>query len=586
MLKRAQAIREAGREPSPEAGQADHQLSLLNGERQQAKEAPAQGGHLEPGEVARTESCPVRENCFYLPVDQIRAQVFLAHGLIFPALYDRAASRDFDDDQAKAPSRLAFSATPPPIGKNQLLLRVLLRPDEVGEAECLRDLLRFPKPLPISRMVGIEVPPEAGDLDSYAAGWLSPDVPVPRHLFSLARVQPEGITEDGSKEPAAGSEETDPAIEEAIGRFDRYMGLMALLRNAGRYFSATMGRYADYPEAFFPLCSAVMHDPSVAPAGAPAPDPFLMKLLDQEARVSAPAEALLRLVTAPEPYLEKERARSLAMEIYKAAGENEELAQAFKALFDGDYRSAIRVLQSPALPREAALLAALFHFCGRHTSDHRTVKQRLHEDWVAYDQAVRALGLLGAYFGYAALDARETRLYSVHPLLAPLVEEGPEIKFHIRTTFERRLIEALYQWAFYRRAPDPSSKSLYDGIQAAAPLPPPAPPSAILLRGDPYQVGDLIVRRYEVTPIGRIVQRLKERRGDFLDERSELGRCLLLQCLPYADEVELGLKGGRTMLRYRMSKPRLIDLLSEGRITVSARVVEAALDADEGSPHP
>ena len=237
------------------------------------------------------------------------------------------------------------------------------------------------------------------------------------------------------------------------------------------------------------------------------------------------------------------------------------------------------MLQQSRFPSEAGILAAVFKFSSRQSNDHRTVKQRLHEDWANPEQVIPVLGVLGTYFGYTALDAKETSLYSLHPLVKPLVEQHPEIKFHLHTLFERRMIEALYQWAFFHRIPDKGIIDLYAKMpDAATPLT--SRPPGMLVSDRSYRVHDLVVRRYEVTIIGRIIQILRGLKNDSVDERSELGKYLLSQCFFGADEFEISRKGGKDTLRYRISKNRLVDLITDGRINVNPRVLETAIEED------
>ena len=579
---KSKLIREVGQSKDATAEDAHPQLPLsYDDARKQKDELPHEKITEVHGEHEITANFRVGDGTlFFMPVDQLRAQVFLAHGLIYPAIWDKAVvSSDFDDIQKHDPAVLTLFAASQPINKNQLLLGVLLQAEEVKACNLSSSVLRFPIPLPISRLLSIGISPEQGDLNRYIAGWVKPDVPVPRHLFSVAPSAHKKADEDVLTRVPQDFGTHMPAIDDSIRKFDRYMGLIAFLRNTDRYFSSKTGYYADYTEEFFGLCSAITRDSSVYPHKQSNVDPLIMSLLDQEGQLSDMAQATLSLVTSVDAYIEKERARLLAMEIYKITGENEDLGQAFRSLFSGDYRASIQVLQQSRFPSEAGILAALFKFSSRQSNDHRSVKQRLHEDWHNPKQVVPILGVLGAYYGYTALDAKETSLYSVHSMLKKLVEQNPEIKFHLHTLFERQLVEALYQWAFYRRVPDKSIMSLYAKIQAST-VTATSGPQGTLVRDRSYRVHDLFVRRYEVTIIGRIIQRIRDFRAESVDERSELGRCLLSQCFFLADEFELSRKRGQDILHFRISKERLADLIESGRVTVNTRIIETAIEED------
>jgi len=516
---------------------------------------------------------------FYMLVDQLRTQVFLAHGLIYPAIWDKAiGSSDFDDLQRQAPTVLTLFTAPQPIHKNQHLLGILLLPEEVKACSGTSEILRYPLPLPISRLASIGISPEQGDLNRYIAGWIKPDVPVPRHLFSIAQSISRGL-DDAVEEIAQEYDIQSKEVEESISKFNRYMGLVAFLRNVDRYFSVKTGCYADYPEEYFGLCATITGDASFNPHKHYHADPLLLSLLDREDPLSEVVKNIRSLVIAYDAFIEKDRARTLAMEIYKTTGEQEEMGQAFKDLFAGDYRSAIQVLRQAKFPYEAGVLAALFKYSSRQSNDHRNVKQRIHEDWLNPRQIVPILGALGAYYGYTALDAKETSLYSVHPLLKSIVDQNPEIKFHLQTSFELQLIEALYQWAFYQRLPDKNMLSLYDKPPiSAAPMALGTP--GRLVNDRSYSVHDLFVRRFEITIIGKIIHYIKNMKADAVDEKSELGRCLLAQCFFLADEFELSRKRGQDILHYRISKDRLAVLIESGQITVNSRIIEIAIEED------
>jgi len=521
-----------------------------------------------------------KENIYFMPVDKLRAQVYLAHGLIYPSVYDKAGlSNDFDDSQCQTPADLTLFETLQPLKSNQLLLKILLHPNEIKSAEQTGKILRLAIPLPISRLIGIGVPSSVGDINRYVDGWVKPDVPVPRYLFTTATAPSKSDQQEFRWDSQRKSVKPIEGLSESISRFDRYLGIMALLRNARRYFSEKTGYYADYPDVFFSICERVLGKNGLAPSESQMPHPLLLSLLGIEAQTSQTVSSVLLLAQSQEPYIEKEIARSLANEIYNHAEDKETLAQAFKMLFSGDYRSAIQILQRPSLPIEAAVLAGLYKFSGRQSNDQRTVKQRLHQDWSNMNQVRLVLAAIGSYHGYTSLDARETSLYSIHPLIRPYIENRPEIKFHLATNFERQLIEALYQRAFFPQDPLQDSSALYESFIAPKDRKTQRVASNLLVDST-YFVEDLIVYRYKVTLIGRIVMLLRSWKRDTIDENTEVGRYLMSQCISQADEYELSKKFGRQILRYRIAKNKVIDLIMEQKISINPRVLEVALEED------
>jgi len=521
------------------------------------------------------------DNIYFMPVDRLRAQVFLSHGLIYPDAYDTAgAASDFDDIQRTSAADLLLFENPQPIKNNQLLLKVMLTSEEILDCDRIEEAIKFPMPLPISRLIGIEVSQSIEQLSSHLDGWVKPDVPVPRHLFKKVDSTHTISAQDVSIYASHSGGEPIPDINESIRRYDRYLGLMAYMRNAERYFSQKTSAYSDYPDLYFSCCSSLLNDESI-PHSTDVKS-VLSALLDIDSQTTPNQKELISLITSTDAYIEKEKAHKLAGSIYHESGKNQTLEQAFKDLFSGDYRSAVQKLQTPAVPSEAVQLAILHKYSSRQSNDHLNIKQRLHEDWTNPSQIAEALGVLGAYYGYTALTARETKLYSVNSQFNQLGSEKPAIKFHLESSFERQVIEALYQKAFYRQSTNDNVKQLYLMIPSNT-APQPTKLSGLSIGDKSFNVKDLYVRRYVISTMGKIINYLLELKSDFFDERSEVGKYLLHSCFFHAEEYELSRKGNREILHYKISKQKIIDLLSGNKIHVNIRVLEAALDEDKGS---
>lgn len=554
----------------------DQDVSATSGDSRMAPSA----GHWDT-----SADTPPGWTAWFMPVHQLRAQVFLAHGLLYPSAYDDAGlSGDFDDIQRQDPGRLTLFASPVPTRKHQIQLRVLLRQEDDLITSHGGQLASVSTPLPVSRLTRIYVPESAGDIGRYLDGWLKPDVPVPRMLFST---QPD-FPDAADFEPPYGkpSEPTNAQqVREAIQRYDRYLGVMAYMRNAERYLSSKTGKYADYPEAFLSLSRTILG--VAAPPGAvrsPVPN-IVRALLDEPGHVTHSEQLLLDLIASQPAYVDEAQARAIATDIFKNAGEDDKLARAFKSLLNDDYRAAIKALQDARLPPAAAILAFLYKYSMRSSSDLLALKPRLHEDWDSTDMLLPALAFLGAYYGYTALPARETSLYSVHPLIKPWVDDTPHIKFHLDTHQERRLIEALYDRAFsptsrHDTLPPPT-------VPTAQTIPPRsmAPESPLLTRRT-YTLDDLQATSYEVTGTGRVVQRLADLPVDSIDQKSQLGKCILFDCFPLASDRSWTVKGNKESLSFKISRRQLVDLVTQKKLSVSMSVLEAALDADMNAPQP
>jgi hypothetical protein len=517
---------------------------------------------------------------YFMPVDQFRAQVYLVHGLIYPDIYDKPGlSKDFDDLQRNSPAELILFKKPQVPNNNQLLLKILLHPDEItANAEQTGNVLYLSYPLPISRLVGIDIPISAGDLNRFIDGWVKPDVPVPRHLFSIISDLLSTDSENNAFSVKERNSDQISEVAESISKYDRYLGVMAFIRNAGRYFSQKTGHYTDYPAEYFSICERIVGQLDYDSSKCSTIHPLFLAFLDIVDQ-SVPISILIKNLTqSEEPYIDKNSARAIATEIYNKTGEKVILADAFKMLFNEDYRQAIHLLQKSDMPDEAAVLAALFKYSNRQSNDHRTIKQRFHEDWYNSTRASLSLAALGAYYGYTAMDARETSLYSVNPLISSIIEERPAIKFHLETSFERQIIEGLYQRAFFPGENIADTSIFYNEfISKLNPILPVLP--KLFIHDASYKVIDLWVRQYNITPIGRIIQRLMAWNRDTIDGHSEVGQYLFMKLFSYID-YEVIRKDGKQIVLYRIAKRKVIDLIKDNKLDINVSAFELLLEDD------
>ena len=534
----------------------------------------------EPIEIANIRP---KDSIYFMPVDQIRAQVFLAHGLIYPTIYDKSShASNFNDYQTQTPNDLTLFDKPQLLYRGQLLLKILVFPEEVNGAKKTVGKIQIAHPLPISRLVGIEVPESIGSLERYIDGWIKPDVPVVRHLFTSTKFLAENFEKE--KKLILNEEMTDSEFNaevlKSISKYDRYLGIMAFLRNTDRYFSEKTGLYADYPDVFISLCERILDKAESTTSPLTKSDALLLTLLDIDSNPTPFAQETLTLIESNEPFIEKEKAKSIALEIYKTSDKKEFLATTFDTLFNSnDYRTAIRHLQSLDVPDEAAIISTLYKFSKRLSNDHLIVKERLHEDWSNIPRACLTLATLGGYYGYTAMHARETSIFSVHPLIDDLIEKKPPIKFHLETNYERQVIESLYKKAFF---PGEKINDRSNSFSHICPLPylKTSPVTPWGVSDTSYTIQDLKVYQYKVTLIGRIIQRLKSWKRDFIDEKTQVGQYLGLVLFDIADESESHKKNGKRVRTFRIAKSKVIDLIKNGTISFNAEVLDKALEVD------
>lgn len=525
------------------------------------------------------------KSVYYLPASQLRAQVYLAHGLIYPAIYDKNANKDMLDAQAQVSDGLVLWATPPPITKNEVIIALRLSDDEIADAEQHGDTIILATPLPISRVAQIAVPAVTlADIDRYLRGWIEPDVPIPVGMFCAAKQIVDKSTTVRIERDAMATPNPAPDTEmaEAIAKYDRLLGMFAFMRNAARYHSAKLGLYADYPAQYFHLARHIHTTLDIRNVPKVQVSPSLLAILKDATAVTTNAGKIAALVKSSQVYLDKKTAKPISDSIADAAQNDQGVARAFALLFEDDYKAAVSLLQKDPVSEEAVLLAALYKFSDRQSNDHRNIKQTLHDDWSNMLYVSSILGMLGAYYGYTSLDARESRLYSLDRRLADNVDAHPPIKFFLESAMERELIEAVYQHSFYHRPLDPDSTALFHGLNAEKTAYPGQLQTAYW-KDDSYRVGDLWVRAYRMSPLGRCLQRIEDILEAYIDETTSLGQYLMHACFFHAEDHEVSKRQDIDALKYRISKRRVLNLLVEGKIKVSTRVLAAALDEDNST---
>ena len=530
------------------------------------------------------------DNLYYIQASILRVQVYLAHGLIYPEKYDTIkTNNDMKDIQSEAPDYITLNKTEPKNTSmnNILLLSVLITDEEAARFEQNGNMAYYHLPIPISRLVGIGVPCKANDLRAFIAGWLEPDVPVPEHLFyatggvdaatDITQVDTSFATQSAEAyDPDVSKKDVSKKIEE----YNRLMGALAYQRNAARYISKRTGIYADYPSLFFNMLNMLYE----LPPGNLDPEevtlPILCALFDKKTELTTLQKDLLALIYSADDYIEKARAREVAKKLY---GNDTNLAEVFKALFNYDYTTSVSLIKSSIDNLDAIIFAALYQFSNKQANDHRNVKMTLHADWDNSHIIATILSVLGAYYGYTALDAKETRLYEVDKRLSDYIEAKPKIKFHLENKFERIVIESIYTWVFFEKRLETKTEALYDKVKPIVKTEKLSLPPKILYKDQSYQVKDLLVKRYAVTELGRVLNGLEALPGEFIDEESEVGRCLIHTCFFKADEYELAYKKGQHILRYKISNKRLIELIIKNEISVNTCVLITAIEEDLGN---
>lgn len=532
----------------------------------------------------RKTGAPKAENAtsheFYLPVSPLRARIFLSHGLIFPSTFDPLGGKNFGDIHDGSDDALIMFTRIQSLDAEHPVLHISALPDELDSIDHKRGTALLTMPLPLSRLKGIGVRKTASELESYILGWTYPDVPVnPSLFFSLDEKQ---ITRypDGDIRRRPESSVNISVSRDALGSFDRILGMLAYARNASLYLSERSESLRGLPQTIISVLDALKnrggdHASKEIPA-------LLSRICGLTESIDSVIERMFDLVYNSRAIVDIEKVRPIMIDIYDASSKSAALGNAFKNLRDGDYRTAVRNLQHTDIPFEARALAVLLNFGDRNSYDYRNVKQRLHDDWKDEHMLAEALAVLGAYYGYTKLDAKETQLYSLHPTFTGLVSEQPDIKFYLRNNFERRLIETVYQHSFHNR---PVPDSLFEKIgfmQQTSVIPPVHKdlPNAVIDESFVYE--DLVVDRFSIRKETSLTDILHEVHPRYLDESSETGTYLLKHVFFRAERYHLSKDEASASFGYRMDTARVVEMIKQKQFPYDEEILRLALKKDGG----
>lgn len=389
------------------------------------------------------ESLHYGTGIFYLTAHYLRVQSFLARALIYPSAYDGVRGDEYNDLQSYSKTGLYLTHKPLIMSANQLVIAVFITPDEYDNCRQIQSVLLMDHLLPISRIERILVPQGEDSLETYLNGWLLEDVPVPRHLFQVLREDDAMPSQEAVVDSALISAEEKPAnYSTGMAAFDRIMGSLAYMRNVARYYSLQEQMYQNVPSVYCYVTQWLIHDTE------PPAAPFVRGIFDSSAELelgiagSKVLELLHRSASA-----EKDTIRQIAREQCSDVANLHEVYESAMGTTE-DYVSALNLLRQESYEVVVWVLVVLFHYRMKNSNDHRSIKQRISENWPDPKIAAKIMAYMGAYFGYAKLDAREYRIYSIHPEIEKVVEKRPTIKYHLDSLHDRALVESVYRRAF------------------------------------------------------------------------------------------------------------------------------------------
>jgi hypothetical protein len=530
------------------------------------------------------ESLNVDIKQYYIQIEDKYLQSFLGKGLILPNRYYES----FKEKSESNSDHLILLKKRPLSQKRKLILTVILHLDEIQNlaSQNQSNYVLYPMPLPISRLIKIEIPEDENDPEKYSTGWIYPDIPVPYHLFvAVEKGEPQ------KKIDLEIEDKQNKDFSKYIKRYNRCLGLLAFIKNVEYYFGNKTDKVSDYSEEFIRLANDLIRGYN---NGEPS-NPILLSILGLQIKYEVKdknvykdvylsgSEKELMNIIQEDKQLNEKNATEIVKIIIKEHNYNSALRNAFNKLFKNpdEYRKSVGVLRKDGISNSARIIAVLYKFLHKDTRGDRIIKEKLVDDWETSEKASPIMGCIGAYYGYQIFDKEE------HNSIIPdwLRFQDIEIKFALRTCFERKLIEAVYQHVFNKECDNEeflkklnqSLEMIENNIQDL---------SKDKKRSDEFvEVSEeekehLNVKIYKKKNWRKFVEKLDTIYVDYIDEKSELGKYLITICWQISDYT-VTKKNGDVFISYKINIEKIKQFIKQNKSSVNMSVLLAAVDADK-----
>jgi hypothetical protein len=398
----------------------------------------------------------------YLQLHIENLAIYLNCGLFYPVAWEQDAiykeNREARPDiLSKFPNYLVFSpGVITAFRERDILLEIVLTPQEKGQLEVIGPCLLYPDALPISRIKQIMFSSEAAQIDYLASRAIFDDFFFPESLIvaKSRSLSNNALPTINGELPATDSAEF---ISRAI-RFNKILGMLAFMKNASLLRANYTRKLVDWDFSF--LTALALINGAISPVVATNTYIFRTSLV-------------FELTAAPDDTSERRKLlHDIITHIYADEIFTYEWAVKTLTKYPGlhqfvlpfedlqaegitSFKSVINYFrkQDPRpdfnLPLILLVLLSKFNNRDRAHTDKQAVRNYFfQEEAITESEASVCTAILGLYYGYQSMVRDDKNFKLTDRFFSTLAPDINRIKFQLDSFLDRFVIESVFQYAY------------------------------------------------------------------------------------------------------------------------------------------
>ena len=367
-----------------------------------------------------------KEKKYYLQINRIKLQDYIARGLIVPDIY--LGEEPERDVQSKNRNYLAFASSfIETLDETQLLLEIILTEEEKAELKKVEEIYFYEKPLPITRIKQIYIQDKKTKdellvkISNYQIGY------IPQELFVFFKKGKKLIFEQGCKYQTMEFRK-EQNYQEKITKFDKMMGMFSFMKNSDLYYFKEYQIYSNYSKNYISALFALSN--------------VLEKQGSELFSVLKENKDFFDFV-----YSNKSMNNEFINYIIDSAKDSE-IKEIFTTLLN-DPTGKRKCLERLRDKGGVYFYICLLYIHKQKDSNKKdNFKANISQD-IPYEKAEYALAFLGLYYGYSSLRADE-EINIEDPYIKNLIDKNRvNIKFKLDSKLDYIVIETIYNYTFY-----------------------------------------------------------------------------------------------------------------------------------------
>jgi len=401
----------------------------------------------------------------YLQLHIENLAAYLNCGLFYPVAWEQDAiykeNREARPDiLSKFPSYLAFSpGIITAFRDRDILLEIVLTPQEKEQLQVVGPCLLYPDALPISRIKQIIFPSEAAQTDYLASRAIFEDFFFPEKLITA---KPQSLSNNPLPTPSSELSASDNTAFLLRGaRFNKILGMFAFMKNAPLLRANYTRKIIDWDFSFLTALALINWNvPAISPTNIYIFRASLVSISETIPDDTSERRKLLhdiiKHIYAGNDF-DYSWATSTLMKypsLHQFAISFEELqaegVTSFKSVINSFRKQDTR--RDYNLPLILLVLLGKFNNRDRAHTDKQAVRNYfIQEEAITESEASVCTAILGLYYGYRSMIREDRNLKLTDRFFLSLEPSINRIKFQVDRFLDRFVIESVFQYAYNDR---------------------------------------------------------------------------------------------------------------------------------------